>query len=79
MSKKKTNFEEHKRNSILSEIGDWCFLSAKGDYMEITEWTNGEGVDINIYSSGKEQMFNMTWGQYDLFKKMMKQIIKINL
>ncbi len=72
MSNKK--IEDYNRKSLFALTNDWDILSSEHDYLEVTEWHNGEGVDVNIYSKEGTQMFSMTFGQYKLFKKMMKQI-----
>jgi hypothetical protein len=42
----------------------WCHMSKPHDFIEVTEWHNGEGVDVCINSNG-EQRFSLTWGQYE--------------
>jgi hypothetical protein len=75
MSKQK--FKTELRKSIFSGIGEYCCLSKEHDYIEITEWTNGEGFDIDIQHEGKQKM-SITWGQFKLLKKLVKQLEKVN-
>ena len=37
-----------KRNSIFAEIKESCIFSKETDYIEITEWSNMEGFDVDI-------------------------------
>lgn len=76
MSKKK-EFEMSPRRSIFSEIDDYCYLSKEHDYIEITEWSNGDGFDIDICTEGS-QILRITWGQFKLLKKMAKQLENCN-
>ena len=69
----KKKFEEKQRKSIFSEIDDYCHLSKESDFIEVTEWSNGDGFDINIYSGG-DKTIPITNGQWDLLKKMVKQL-----
>lgn len=63
-----------KRKSIFCETKGHCYLSSKDDYMEITEWTNGDGFDVNISNKNDQLMFNLTHGQFKLLKKMYKKL-----
>lgn len=71
MSKKK--FKTELRKSVNSQIGDYCYLSKEHDFIEVTEWQNGDGVDVFLSSSG-EQRIAITWGQFKLLKKLVKQL-----
>lgn len=75
--KTKDDFKITKRNTIFSNLTKYCPLSDEHDYIEVTEWSNGEGVDVNIYAKPTEQAFHLTWGQFDLLKKIMKKIDKL--
>jgi hypothetical protein len=48
----------------------------KGDFLEVTEWTNGEGYDIHIEDSSGSTRFMLTWGQFEAMKKCIKVIDK---
>ena len=62
---KKTN-----RKSIMIERDD--IYSKEGDYVEVTEWSNGEGFDV----STQDQMYNISYIElkliYNAFKNMHK-------
>ena len=73
----KQQFKVASRKSIFSEIGEYCYLSKEHDYIEITEWTNGDGFDIDVASEGQQKM-GITWGQFKLIKKIVKQLEKEN-
>jgi len=48
----------------------------KGDFLEVTEWTNGEGYDIHISDVNGEKTFSLTWGQMEALNKCVKKIDK---
>lgn len=70
-------FEEYKRNSIFSDnLKKYCPFSEPTDYIEITEWSNSEGIDINISSKLGNRYLELSWGEYKLLKKLIKQLQK---
>jgi hypothetical protein len=73
---KKDKISINKRNTAFVELEQYCLLSNKDshDFMEVTEWTNGEGYDVTISASNQEQMFNVTWGQLKALKKLIKAL-----
>lgn len=40
----------------------YCHFAKEDDYMEVTEWANSEGFDVNI--NGKRQL-SITWGEWE--------------
>ena len=69
----KQQFKVESRKSLFSEIGEYCYLSKEHDYIEVTEWTNRDGFDIDLSSLGHQKM-SITWGQFKLLKKLVKQL-----
>lgn len=69
------------RKAAFVELKDFCLFSMgertdKGDFLEVTEWTNGEGYDIHISDTEGQRTFTLTWGQWEAMKKCMKAINK---
>ena len=68
------------RKAAFVELKDWCVGSVgedrknKGDFLEVTEWSNGEGYDIHIYDSSGERHLGLTYGQFRAIKKCIKLI-----
>lgn len=73
MGKQKLETLESTRKSIFSELKGHCYVSKDNAYIEITEWSNGDGFDIDLSSYG-EQYMRMTWGQFKLLKKLVKKL-----
>ena len=60
--KKKNNYKRYERNSIFSSLQEFDPGFAKEhDYIEITEWYNGEGFDVVI----NDKQFQLTYGQFE--------------
>lgn len=55
------------RRSVSDELLKYDYLSKTGDFVEITEWTNGEGWDITFggCSNNLLNTISLTEGQLD--------------
>lgn len=49
------------RDAKFTELKPYCHFAKDDDFMEVTEWYNGEGFDVVI---GNEQKFSLTDGQF---------------
>ena len=49
------------RNSVSDNLNKYDYLSDKDSFIQITEWTNGEGWDITI----NDNTISLTSGQLD--------------
>ncbi len=66
----------YKRKAIFEELSKHCPLSNKNDFMEITEWSNGEGFDVVISSQWRERELSLTWGEFELMTKLLSIITR---
>lgn len=62
------NMTKCKRNSVYDDLKKYDILAKENSFIEVTEWTNGEGYDIHI----DEQMFNLTHGQLEAINYLTK-------
>lgn len=46
----------------------------KDDYIEVTEWTNGEGVDITNVFRGNTSTYQFTYDELEAIQKCVKAI-----
>jgi hypothetical protein len=60
--------EVSQRRAVFSEIKDYCMLSGDHDYMEVTQWSNGEGFDINIDRKRGLEKFSLSCGEWELLQ-----------
>ena len=72
--KKKIEIDLYERKSLMVELKDFDYLSKKDDFIEITEWKNGEGYDIAL---SDKQVISITIGQFDAIKKLIKLFNKL--
>jgi len=68
--------ELYSRKAIFADLDQFDPLFSKeNDYIEITEWANGEGIDVDIHKTDP-QTFSITWGQLDAMKYLIKKLNK---
>ena len=53
--------EYAERKSVNDKIRKYHHLPKHGDFIEVTEWTNGEGWDITI----NDRVISLTRGELD--------------
>jgi hypothetical protein len=54
--------ETSTRKSKFTELKPYCHHSKEHDYMEVTEWSNGEGFDVNI---NDKKHISLSWGELE--------------
>lgn len=58
--------EIQQRKSITDNLKKYCICSnGEHDFIEITQWANGEGIDVTIVSNGHEKSFSVTHGELE--------------
>ena len=67
--------EINNRKTIFAELSQFCVMSKEHDFIEITEWSNGEGWDVHINAYDTER-FGISHGQYDALKCLIKKLNK---
>jgi len=67
--------ESYTRKSVFTELKEFCHLSKKGGFIEMTEWKNGEGVDI-VIASFQDRSIQLTRGELEAIKKLTKKLLK---
>lgn len=59
------------RKAVNDALKKYCTFAKDGDYIEITEWTNGEGLDVDI--AGKKQI-SLTYGELEAILYLSKSL-----
>ena len=67
--------KKYKRNAVFSYLKKYDFIADEKDFIEVTEWKNGEGFDVDIVGKLSSR-FQLTWGEYTALKKLVKKINK---
>lgn len=58
------------RKSINDNLKKYDYLAKDDDFIEVTEWTNGEGIDITI----NDKIISLTSGQLDAINYLTKSL-----
>ena len=53
--------KEYIRTAKSTELKHYDHLAKENDFMEVTEWYNGEGFDVVI----NDRKFQLTWGEFE--------------
>lgn len=72
MEKKKIEYSYSSRKSVNAKLKDFDYLAKDHDFIELTVWTNHEGVDVTI----NDRTIQLTFGEIDAIKKLTKKLIK---
>lgn len=68
--------DKYKRKSIATDLNKFCVFAKENDFIEITEWKNGEGYDISISKNNENKLFMLTRGEIQAIKKIVKKFDK---
>jgi len=71
--KMKSTVEISNRKDIFSELAHYDHIIKPDDYIEVTEWSNGEGYDVEIATSLGSR-FQLTHGQYAALKDLITKL-----
>lgn len=53
--------ETYTRKSVIDDLNNYDYLAKESDYIEVTEWKNGDGYDIMI----GEKHYQLSHGQLE--------------
>ena len=56
--------KEYTRTAKFTELRNYDHLAKDNDFIEVTEWYNGEGFDVVI----NDRQFQFTWGEFEALK-----------
>lgn len=76
METQKPKIEFSKRLSAFTALKPFCSMAKEDDFMEVTQWTNHEGFDIQISDSSGTRTIFMTDGEFLALKKLVKSLDK---
>ena len=62
--------EFNSRKSVNDKLKKYDYLAKDEDYIEVTEWTNGEGYDIAI----NDKIISLTEGQLNAIDYLVKSL-----
>ena len=71
------DLQKYKRKAVFLSLKEYDFSAKESSYIEITEWYNGEGIDINAYNYS-DRTISLSYGEFDLVKKLIKKLNNAN-
>ena len=63
----------NKRKAVFEPLKDYCSFAGNNDFVEITDWSNGEGFDVDVQSKLSAR-FQLTYGEWDLIVKLVEYL-----
>ena len=71
-------FKTTQRKAVHTDLVEYCIFASKGDFAEVTEWSNGEGYDISICTGrdGYHRQFSLSYGEFKAIKAIIKEMNK---
>ena len=52
------------RKAKFTELKPYCHFAREDDYIEVTEWTNGEVYDVTIHNVDGIKNISLTFGEF---------------
>ena len=63
--------EFNSRKAVNDKLKKYDYLAKDEDYIEIVEWTNGEGYDVTI---NDDKIISLTRGQIDAINYLVRSL-----
>jgi hypothetical protein len=60
--------KEYQRNARWNCLQEYDSFAKPDDFIEVTEWYNGEGFDVHLSTSAGEQRMSFSWGEYQALR-----------
>ena len=60
-----------KRKSVFADLNVFDYTAKENNFIQVTEWTNGEGWDSSI---NDDTMFSLTQGQLEAINYLSKKL-----
>lgn len=67
--------DEYSRKAVFTHLKPYCYFAAEHDFIEVMEWKNGEGFDVEVNGKHLER-FQLTYGEFKALKKLVNIIDK---
>jgi len=64
---------KYTRKAVFICLKKYDHTANEQDFIEVTEWKNGEGFDVEIVGKLSTR-FQLTWGEYTALKKLIKKL-----
>ena len=68
------DMEFNNRKSVNSPLKNYDHLCNCDDFIEVTEWINGEGYDITIETKTNTKLYSLTHGELEAINHLIKSL-----
>ena len=65
--------DKYTKKAVFSYLKKYDNIANEQDFIEVTEWKNGEGFDVEIVGKLSTR-FQLTWCEYTALKKLVKKL-----
>ena len=62
------------RRSVYDDLSKYTYSKDKDSFIEVTEWTTGEGFDISICNKSKDQFILLSRGEIEAINHLINMI-----
>jgi len=69
------NIENYNRKTVFCNLKEFDVIAKEHSYIEITEWKNGEGFDLNVYNYSDKNT-SISYSEFNVIKKLVKKLYK---
>lgn len=66
--------EHTNRKSVNDKLKVYDYLANENDFIEVTEWSNGDGVDISISTNETTTLISLTRGELEAITYLTKAL-----
>jgi hypothetical protein len=67
-------FDKYARRAISGQLKKYDHFAGENDFIEVTEWNNLEGFDVNISAKTADTLVQFTDGQFDLITALVREL-----
>ena len=60
--------EKYNKKAIFDDLDKYDYLAKESDFIEVTEWANGEGYDISV----RDKLISLTHGEIEAINYLIK-------
>jgi len=65
--------DKYNKKAVFSNLKKYDFIANEDDFIEVTEWKNGDGFDVDIVGKLSTR-FQLTWGEFTALEKLVKEL-----
>lgn len=76
MKNHKSEILKYKKRAAYTEIKGFDVFAKEGHFIEVTQWTSGEGFDVDVETTDSIH-FHLTYGQFEALKALVKKLDKV--